>query len=479
MAKQLFKTSEKSNFILNLTEEKYSQLASKALAGLFVLMPLFAIPSQCTDKVGFSVETIGLIFGGVVCMIFALIAMMKKYITKKMLIPVIAFAGMLGFGAVSLFDCYNRQVGFYGTDGRGEGLLAIIFYFCFFITGLSLKTEKSVITLIYGVIASGAVNALWALVQLFYGKIGDFTYVSVKIKAHAVSGLAQNPIFFSMLLTLSLTAALIGFIMTGSKRTRIILAVCAALFSFTMPFTHTIMGFAGIAVAAVSTIIAAFISKSPKIRLAGLLTAVIPPIISIIIVSAGLIGNISEYKLYDGRIMWWDSYNRLSASGIFDPRVTEIDIEDPLSFYPYMTEETLDIIKTYPLTGAGPDQLVYPQIHVSEIIQENPNTFDKNYNEYLYTAATRGIPSLLLLITVIASLIANSAAIVNHNRKSLAAVCTFMLLAAGALIFFIGNSNTIFSPIYWALSGASCASLAEASKKVLSKKHQKAYGKSK
>ena len=83
MAKQLFKTTEKSNFILNMTEETYSGLASKALVLMCLIVSLFTIPSEFSDEIGYSLVSGGLAVAGVICMILALIAVMKKYVDKK------------------------------------------------------------------------------------------------------------------------------------------------------------------------------------------------------------------------------------------------------------------------------------------------------------------------------------------------------------------------------------------------------------
>lgn len=485
MAKELFKTSEKSNFILNLTEEKYSSITSKSLAAMFMLIPAFAAPIQFTDKVGHSFTTAGILIAGVAAMIFAMIGLIKKYIGRNMLVPVIAFSAMIGFGAISLFDCYNRQIGFYGSDGRGEGLLAIIFYFCFFICGLTLKTEKSVMTLLWGIIGSGVLNSIFGILQTFgvtqavKGVADPYAYPTVYEKACVASGLSGSPIFLAMLLTLSLTAALIVFITSGNKKLRIAAIICSALFSFTMILTHTVMGIVGLAVGIAGAFAALIITKAPKIRIAGLLSAVIPPVIAVVIIMAGAVGDIKSYKLYDGRLMWKDSYFRLSASGIHDPKNADFNVDSFGSVYSYMTGETFDIIKKYPLTGTGPDQLVYPQMHKSYNVEENPNTFDRNYNEYLYVAATRGLPSLACLLVILAFLIGSSASIVNRNRRMTASVYPLVLMICGVILFFIGNSSSVFTPVFWAVSGASCARLAEVSKKTASKKHEKAYGRNK
>ena len=52
MAKQLFKSSEKSNFILNMTEEKYSSITSKILFFTCIAVSLFTLPYELSENVG-------------------------------------------------------------------------------------------------------------------------------------------------------------------------------------------------------------------------------------------------------------------------------------------------------------------------------------------------------------------------------------------------------------------------------------------
>lgn len=229
--------------------------------------------------------------------------------------------------------------------------------------------------------------------------------------------LAQSPIFLAMVLSLALTASLVTAVMTDSKKRRIFCIVSSCLFSFVMMFTYSLMGIAGIILAVLSSAVSIFIKKSPKIRLISLLSGILLAILSVIIVNAGLIGEISSYKLYDGYTLWWaDSYMRLSSSGDYERE--ELDISDTMAVYNYLNDKTLDIIRKYPLTGTGEDQLVYPQLYtnggldpettdINTIISLNKGTFDKVYNEYLYTAATRDIPSLIALILILVPVLVN------------------------------------------------------------------------
>lgn len=460
MSKQLFNTTEKSNFILNMTEEKYSQLASYGLSLACFTTAVFAVIPEFVDKLSYSIVSGGLAVSGVICMILALIAVMKKYIDIKKLFPVCSFGAMILWGIVSLINSYSVSTSFYGFSGRGEGLLAIIFYFCFFITAMSVKREKAVKSIINSVIASGLLHSLVALIQVFTGKLSHYRFISLDIKANAASGLAQSPIFLAMVLSLSLTASLIMSVTTDKKRIFYIVSSC--IFSFVMMFTYSLVGITGIIISIILSATAVFISKPPKIRLVSLLSSVIPAVVSVIIVNAGLIGEISSYKLYDGYSLWWaDSYMRLSSSGDYDSE--KVDISDTAEVYGYLNSTSLDIIKKYALTGTGPDQLVYPQLYtnggldmettdMSTIIFLNRGTFDRVYNEYLYTAATRGIPSLIALVLILGSVLVNGFRKVKKSRSDID-ICTFMMFICGILIFFIGCSNITFSPIFWTVSG--------------------------
>ena len=200
-----------------------------------------------------------------------------------------------------------------------------------------------------------------------------------------------------------------------------------------------------------------------------------PAAAAVIIVNSGIIGTLDSYRLYDGRILWFaDAYYRVSASGAPDSK--KVDIDDTYDVYYTLNRKTSNIISQHKLTGTGPDQLVFPQLYtygdyvpedgevsVESVVIQNSGTFDKVYNEYLYTAATRGIPSLIALIAVLLPVLfigyKNSKA-GDWRRK-----CIFVLTLGGMLIFFIGCSNTAFAPMFWTLAGCSVAQIAAPEKK--------------
>lgn len=486
MAKQLFNSSENSNFILNMTEEKYSKLASFGLVSALTLVPLgTAVPEIAGNNGLYSLAAAGLSLAGVVCMILAIIAAIKKYVKGGMLLPVCAMGIMVLWGAVSLLNSYDKAVGFYGYSGRGEGLLAIIFYFCFFVTAASLKKEKALETVLNGVVGAGLLHAVFGLIQTFTGNFSAYKKISISTTANAASGLAQSPLFLAMVLSISITAALTGAIVTDCKKRRIFYLAAVCLMSMTSMFTYSLIGLCGLGFAVIAAVITVFAVKAPKIRLASVLAVAAPALAAFLIVNAGMIGELASYRLHDGEILWWaDSFYRLSASGA--PDTERLDISNTADVYYYLNSKTLNLISASPLTGTGPEQLVFPQLYTNkdasgaelteleDIVMNNTGTFDKVYNEYLYTAATRGVPSLITLaVAIMASIILG---IKNVRRKrSWTSVCFFMMTLCGTVIFVVGCSNITFAPFFWIAAGISCSDLItdKASRANEKKKNQK------
>ena len=112
MSKQLFNSSENSNFILNMTEEKYSQLASYGLSLACFTTAVFAFIPELVDKLSYSIVSGGLAISGVICMILALIGIMKKYIDCKNNLPFWTFVTMILWGIISLINSYSVSVSF-------------------------------------------------------------------------------------------------------------------------------------------------------------------------------------------------------------------------------------------------------------------------------------------------------------------------------------------------------------------------------
>lgn len=476
MAKNLMKTSDKSNFILNMTEEKYSGIAGIGLMFACLSVSLFTIPPEVSTNSSYTSSSLGLSVAGVFCMILALIAIIRKFIDKKALLPACAFGIMIGWGTVSMLASTDINTGLYGFPQRGEGLLAIIFYSSFFITAASLKRQKALKAVINGIILAGLANSLIALLQVFVEKFKDFRPIAYRLH-FAASGLSQSPIFLAMVLSLALIAASVTAVLDDSKKRRILCLICSCVFAFTLIYTFSLVSLAGIGIALIFSAAAVFIRKAPKKSLFLIAAPAASAALAFALCFTEIVPSDKEYKLNDGYTLWAaDAFERASASGNYDKK--SVDIYDTFDVYYHLNDRTLDIIKDSPMLGTGPEQLVYPQLYtvtdqygneletIADIFAVNPGTFDKVYNEYLYTTATRGIPSLIALLLILLPVLFigfnNAKLSLSHDNAVL-----FLVTLGGALIFLIGCSNITFAPIFWTAAGASCVCL---EKKKITKK---------
>ncbi len=484
MAKTIFNTSEKSNFILNMTEEQFSKLASRGLCAAMLMAHLFTLVPEISSGTSYVFTASGLVVGGVIAMIITIIGVMKKYIGKWSLFPVCAMGVMVLWGVVSLIKGCILSYSFYGYPERGEGLLAIIFYFCFFTASATMKKETAVRTVLDGVVGVGVLNSVVSLIQVFTGKLSHY-YISLGERINAASGLSMSPLFLAMVLTLALTAALISFIASDSKKRRIVYICSAVLFSFIMMFTYSFIGFCGLALAVIIAAAAVFVLKAPKKRLVCIPASILGAAAAIGLVFGGVIGDISSYRLYDGRILLIDdSYRRASAAPVIKKET--VDYNDTAEVYSYLNSMTLKAIKANPAFGTGPDQLVIaflnpdakilPGMSDVDIIisSDNEGAFDKVYNEYLYVAATRGIPSLIAFAAAVISAIAVGIK-AFRRRKTAESLAVLMLTLCGVLIYLIGCSSITYAPVFWTIAGAACAEIVtdkekKAQKKIAKKK---------
>ena len=156
--------------------------------------------------------------------------------------------------------------------------------------------------------------------------------------------------------------------------------------------------------------------------------------------------------LADGGIVWDDAHYRLSTSGLYSATSAGFDIYDAAAALRYCRSEGLRVIKMYPVLGTGPDNFAFTQLHTTLILENNDNTVDRPYNDYLFIAATRGILSAVLHIV----LLIVCAVLGWKHRKS--AYGWILGAAGGAVLLYsltalVGISVLTVAPLFWMLLG--------------------------
>lgn len=479
MPKTIFNTTEKSNFILNMKTEEYHSFNMKVLLGFLILVPAFCIPLEFFKV--YSVPGMGFAIAGVFAMVFAFIGFMKGVVPKKMLLPAGLLGGWVGFAMISMIRSFRYSVAVAGADGRSEGWFSVLFYASVFLISSQLGGEANHKKLFRWMLWMGLFQCGWALFQSL--PIGFPNYYSLIepiliLRAFLPSGVMGSPIFLAMLLVLLLFPAMLGAALEENKRDRIFYLVCASVFALFAIRTQCLAGLSGTIAAIVTAGVTAFCKKGKKTAAIAVLTVCIaaglgflwscmaPSINGTVSRSTGTEVQVpNSYALYDTGIMWDDSAYRLEGSGYYiregdkNPNGDFI-ISSLISTYGYQWKNTLKIIRSYPLDGAGPDCLAYPQLYQSYIISENPNVFDRCYNYYLHIAATLGIPAALCMIAVFVLAAVRGAAAAKREKNWLYAGFTGGMILFLLLLVFCTSSITVM-PVFWMVAGILAGMAAE------------------
>lgn len=448
MPKTIFNTTEKSNFILNMKDKTVDKLSLAVLSGICILITLSQIPAEF----GYGLTDMPFLAIGI-CGVFSIVTGIILFLRKrasKEQIPVFCIAGFLFlWSLISYYDSYDMHTALWGQDGRYDGLVTTITYIFIFFTA-SMINEKEIEKLFDLILCVGIFQCLWSFYQLM--PFGTSYYKNLEVIAvknvNLTSGLTGSPLFFAMLMTIMLSIALYGSVFSENKKRRILYTATIVPFVFSILQTHTLSGIAGILlVSAINLIISL---KQHKIKKSTLVIC----LIMWIFVGISLF---NQYKFYDGGIIWQDSFFRLGVTGYFSFNAADFDVNNLKELYSYLWNEALSAIKQFPLTGTGIDCFAFTQYKTTSILQYELNSIDRPYNDYLFLAATRGIPYLIGYIAMIVYCIVQG---IKNARRNKNWYCLAIpsIMTAFVLMSLFNNSSVSYMPFVWIIMGLSVRS---------------------
>lgn len=448
MPKTIFNTTEKSNFILNMKDKTVDKLSLAVLSGICIIITLSQIPAEF----GYGLTDMPFLAIGI-CGVFSIVTGIILFLRKrasKQQIPVFCIAGFLFlWSLISYYDSYDMHTALWGQDGRYDGLVTTITYIFIFFTA-SMINVNEIEKLFDIILCVGIFQCLWSFYQLM--PFGTSYYKNLEVIAvkdvNLTSGLTGSPLFFAMLMTIMLSIALYGSMFSENKKRRIFYTAAIVPFAFSILKTHTLSGIIGIIlVSAINLIISI---KQHKIKKSTLIICLA------IWIFAG-ISLFNQYKFYDGGIIWQDSFFRLGVTGYFSFNAADFDVNNLKELYSYLWNEALSAIKQFPLTGTGIDCFAFTQYKTTNILQYELNSIDRPYNDYLFLAATRGIPYLIGYIVMIVYCIVKGIknACQNKNWYFLAIPS---IMTAFVLMSLFNNSSVSYMPFIWIIMGLSVRS---------------------
>lgn len=166
---------------------------------------------------------------------------------------------------------------------------------------------------------------------------------------------------------------------------------------------------------------------------------------------AGLFVSITVlFNIYSGG----EIFNRAASIGKDFGDVIKYSSNSAGSHRVFIWKGAIKLIGDRPFLGSGPDTFgeVFMDKFQKEIkdIYNNSVSFDKAHNEYLQIAVTTGIPSLLLYIAFIMTIMAKLHKMLEKNKIIVPIYCCIV----GYLVQAFFNISVVsVAPVFWAILG--------------------------
>ncbi len=472
MPKTIFGTTEKSNFILNMKSETLQKLTAVMLMLCIIVPQIGNMFIAGMDGNSALLGTFLYVSGFGSILVFIIAMLKKEHVFKEnpsyfmiIFMAVWAFASYYSVVITANTDFAGEfateliNTAMLGEYGRYEGLLSILAYFGIFILATTLKSKKTAVLLMDIAVGCGIVQGIIAILQHIpeFDFLTDFADMRETLALKDVmlsSGLSDSPIFYGSFLTIVTGIAFSGAVFSDNLIRARIYGGAVLLFWLTGLFTSSIVPIIGIGCVTIITAIAVMINKKKggtkfekgviAENAAGrfLLLAVGMLIIF------GVVLAVQGLYIRDRAIAYQDSFARLFITTGYMPDSTD-------SLYATGFEKSIHLIKENPIFGAGPDCMAKMLSLSEELVL---NSLDKSYNEYLYAAATRGIPSAIAYIAFVVYVIVTSFKGIKNvtaedwYRYSLCAAVTAYAVQA----CFSASSVTV-TPLFWLFCGMVCA----------------------
>jgi hypothetical protein len=341
-----------------------------------------------------------------------------------------------------------------GEYGRYEGLLVLFCYFGIFLLASCASDKLTIQKLTAALCIAAGVTIIFAVLQHIPGlgfpnafkDLPSYAYENVYIS----SGVSDSPIAYGGAVTL-IFALFSGLAVFGKKH-RIVFALIALAAFTTGLFTSSITPIIGCAATALVLVTLSFVRAavpeaadtmgkrkfkvSPDgafgydIRLMAIVIALACVVIFLIV---NILQGIWIRDMYIARF-----------DGMYRKFIVGSTVVDDRNLYENAWGSALDMIEKYPLFGVGPDCF-------AAYSNFAPMNYDSAYNEYLFTAATRGIASALVYIGLLAAAVVT---LIKRFKNPYAPILLTAILAS-ACQAVMNSSAVTTAPLFWLILGLS------------------------
>ncbi len=476
--KHLFGTSEKSDFIVNMTAE-----GAQKMCGIYgiisvLIIAIAAVPAYFTQTVAdytdeqtgsihylsenfifYSAAAVMLL--GVIGFLIYMIACSKKIVSLKDNKSLLAPLAVMILSAAACFAAYDIHTAALGYIGRHDGLLTILGCYGLFCTAMAVTAEKWRLKLTDFIVGIGLVQSAAGILQAvpatseimhnFFeylyirpgqaaSEAGEMYYdggiskmSGIYSHGRAASGFMTSPHALAAVLSVAFAFALASFAFDGSKARKLFCGISAPVMAAAACLSRVLPAVVGIGAGAFAVLIIAVV-RAVKGGKSSLICTLVG--IAVSGAAAGILFGTGAADLRDEQVIFTDGFVMRSITYSYRQ-----DTDDYI--YTYLRKDAEYIISQKPLLGIGPDNQPY-------FMSEYGADTDRYYNEYLDIAVTRGVPCLIvyglfLLISLIKAVKA-AGIFVKTGENAVCAGAAAGILAYLAQAFF--NTTWAFSAPY-------------------------------
>ncbi|MBR2305029.1 MAG: O-antigen ligase family protein, partial [Ruminococcus sp.] len=346
-----------------------------------------------------------------------------------------------------------------GYLDRSEGMLTMIGYWGLFAAGLSVTNADRRLHLSDVFIGFGIFQSLVGILQMipatakvvsnyfkdvFYsfkddgtGLIFDEKQNLFCTREYIPTGFVCSPHALAAVLTLTFALAMFGLIYAESKKRMLFCGVGAALMAAVLIMTCTLTGIIGFGTVLLFTLIVAAV-KAGKEKVKRPVAVCLAAMLASGVIF-GVLAGTGKFRLMDERLIYHDSFARLSISDI--DRNTEGEW-----IYSYLWENGTYVIEQNPLLGVGPDNW-------AKMISQYALDTDRSYNEFIDIFMTRGVFVLALTcIFYIVTLIKGFRTVKDFIKgEAKASDAAFTAAVVGYIVQSMFNISSVTSTPYFFL----------------------------
>ncbi|RJQ53616.1 MAG: hypothetical protein C4521_07030 [Actinobacteria bacterium] len=352
--------------------------------------------------------------------------------------PHLLLAAFVLWSGIATLASASSPLSTIGRPNYGEGLLSILVYALLFFAASSLRWDE--IRRYRLVLAFGAASVLLVLVSLLQLTGRDGTLLAMGLAGMGargrVSGLLGNPVFLGGFVVLALPL-LAGAALTARTR---LLSALAGLVTLSLVFlaltSLTRAAWLGLAVAALAFSAAAFVELARR-RARLLVMAVTAALLFAVL--AATFGT--------------------SQGGMLSDRLASLlrPYEGSAALRPEQWKVAARMVAERPLLGWGPSQYRtgFDRYATRSQIMAEAATSDDAHNLFANTAATTGIPGVLLLASVlVAAALASWKTVGEKDGDERVLAGATLASCAGYLAWVQFEPSSVgVTPLFWLLAG--------------------------